>query len=88
MRIHEPREKLEGFRGHRGTCVHCKKPVFMLRMQEVPFTIKPDNCYCIGCGQRYFVETNLSLQEFEYLQWKQKEAGDIGWTASEDMDNG
>lgn len=70
LRINEPSEKIEMF-AHSGECKYCNGIVKMMRDFET-FKLQPDNCQCLLCGQRYFVEIIGSIEEWELNQWKQK----------------
>ena len=76
------KERLEDFRGFRGTCKHCYGPVNM-RVKGDASKLIPDECYCFYCGQRYYVEITMPMKEFEALQNKQLEDGNIGWRFNE-----
>jgi len=64
------------FYAHRGVCNYCRSPVFMAR-DPVTYQLAPNVCWCIACGQRYFVIIEGTLEEFDQMQWEQKAMLDI-----------
>jgi hypothetical protein len=71
LRINSPPEKIEMV-AHSADCRYCNGPVKMMRHNRT-FRLQPDNCSCLGCGQRYFVEILGTIEEWELKQWRQKE---------------
>lgn len=69
MRHQEEKEKIEFF-AHSATCKYCEGIVKMNRNIKT-YELEPNNCYCFGCGQRYYCEVD-NLTEFESQQWQQK----------------
>lgn len=70
LRIDFPPEKIEMV-AHSAECRYCNGIVKMMRDPQ-SFELQPDNCSCLMCGQRYFVEIDVSIEEWERLQWYQK----------------
>ena len=70
IRVNEPPERIEMV-AHSGECKYCGGVVKMTRDMNTG-KLQPDNCYCLMCGQRYFVEINGSIKEWEIKQWMQK----------------
>jgi hypothetical protein len=68
-------EEIE-FHAHEGQCRYCYDPqigpgiVKMYRSLENG-ALHPEKCWCLGCGQRYYVTTS-NIKEWEQEQWKQK----------------
>lgn len=71
VRIGEPPEKIEML-AHSGKCRYCGGVVKMMR-DRTTAKLQPDNCQCLMCGQRYFVEIKGNITEWEIEQWEQKE---------------
>jgi len=71
VRIEEPPEKIEMV-AHSGECRYCGGVVKMPRDMATA-RLQPDKCWCLMCGQRYFVEIGGSIEEWEIEQWRQKE---------------
>lgn len=81
LRVEEPPEKIEMV-AHSADCRYCNGVVKMMRDRETS-KLQPDNCSCLMCGQRYFVEISGIVEEWELKQWRQKEQtfameGDLG----------
>jgi hypothetical protein len=70
LRIGSPPEKIEMF-AHSADCRYCNGVVKMMRDRET-FKLQTDNCPCLMCGQRYFVEISDTIEEWELKQWRQK----------------
>lgn len=70
VRISEPPEKIEMV-AHSGECRYCGGIVKMLRDMNTA-KLQPDKCWCLMCGQRYFVDIKGSIEEWEIEQWNQK----------------
>jgi hypothetical protein len=70
LRINSPPEKIEMF-AHSADCRYCNGPVKMMRHMKT-FELQPNNCSCLGCGQRYFVKIPGTIEEWELKQWRQK----------------
>ena len=70
IRIEEPPEKIKMV-AHSAECRYCKGIVKMMRSMETG-RLQPDNCQCLLCGQRYFVEIEGDIYEWELNQWRQK----------------
>lgn len=75
VRVEEPPEKIE-MTAHSGECRYCGSIVKMSR-DIVTAELQPDKCWCLLCGQRYFVEIRGSIEEWEAEQWRQKELRNI-----------
>lgn len=71
LRISEPPEFLAEMKAHKGVCKYCEFE--FVKMPRDPRTgdLLPDKCWCIVCGQRYFMKIE-NIQVWELLQWKQK----------------
>jgi hypothetical protein len=74
LRITEPPIKCENFRGHSGKCKFCEGIVKMRRSVEFPYTLQPLDCWCLLCGQSYYVELKPGedIGEFDTRQWAEK----------------
>ena len=70
IRVNESPERIEMV-AHSGECKYCGGVVKMMRDWDTA-KLQPDNCHCLMCGQRYFVEINGSIKEWEIKQWMQK----------------
>ena len=70
IRVNEPPEIIEMV-AHSGECKYCEGVVKMMRDMKTA-ALQPDNCFCLMCGQRYFVEIKGSIAEWEVEQWRQK----------------
>lgn len=70
LRINEPPEKIDMV-AWSADCRYCNGMVKMPR-DSATFKIQPDKCWCLMCGQRYFVDITGTIEEFELLQWRQK----------------
>ncbi len=74
---------IEGFRGHRGTCMRqgCEGVVTM-GFDVATMNVIPDNCSCCQCGKFYkYCDKILDsdeLQELSLKLWREKGDGDIG----------
>lgn len=68
-RASNPPEEIT-FHAHAGACRYCKGPVKMMRDPNT-FALVPDNCWCLGCGQPYYVVTD-DIVKWEQDQWRQK----------------
>lgn len=71
----EPTERLEGMVGWEGPCKYCgdKGFVAMLRDSTPPYTVRPENCHCLLCGQHYFMVIE-NLEAFVARQRQEKES--------------
>ena len=69
-RIKKPREYLASMRGHNGVCLYCGSIVKMGRDHET-MHLNPDHCWCLQCGQQYFMIID-DIRAWEEEQWKQK----------------
>lgn len=69
LRIGYPSEPIE-FEAMDGKCGHCGGLVKMPRDPET-MHLQPDKCWCLLCGQRYYVETD-DIQKWELQQALQK----------------
>ena len=69
LRFKQPSEKIEMI-AHKGECHYCGGIVKMPRNSETQ-ALEPDKCWCLRCGQHYYVETD-NIQEWELNQWRQK----------------
>lgn len=84
LRIEEPPEKIEMV-AHSAECRYCKGIVKMMRDMETG-RLQPNNCQCLLCGQRYFVEIEGDIYQWELNQWRQKaEKGDL-WEKMEQLE--
>ncbi len=70
VRVEKPPEKIDMV-AHSADCRYCNGVVKMMRDRET-FGLQPNNCSCLMCGQRYFVEISGSIEEWELKQWRQK----------------
>lgn len=70
IRISEQSEKIEMV-AHSADCRYCNGIVKMMRDNRT-FKLQSDNCSCLMCGQRYYVEIFDTIEEWELNQWKQK----------------
>lgn len=70
LRVNEPAEEIEMV-AHSGVCTYCEGVVKMMRDLKTA-KLQPDKCYCLFCGQRYFVTIKGSIDEWELNQWRQK----------------
>jgi transcription elongation factor Elf1 len=62
--------KLDSMYAHEGKCVLCGEIVKMLR-HSITHRLKPDACYCLHCGQAYYMEIP-DIDAWEVEQWNQK----------------
>ena len=69
VRLKRPTEQIE-LVGHAGDCRYCGGVVKMPRDRKGE--IQPNKCWCLLCGQHYFVEIPGSITEWEWQQWVQK----------------
>ena len=69
IRCYEPSEKIELF-AHSGECRYCDGVVKMRR--TIKGALDPKGCWCLLCGQHYYVEIKGSIDDWEAEQWKQK----------------
>lgn len=74
LRVNEEPELLKEMLAHSGECKYCGTNglVKMVRDKDT-FRLKPDQCYCVVCGQRYYMEI-ADLDAWELKQWQQKTA--------------
>lgn len=70
LRIDYPPEEIEMF-AHSGECRYCNGIVKMIRDTNTG-KLRLDNCWCLLCGQRYYVKIEGSIEEWELNQWEQK----------------
>lgn len=70
LRVNEPSEEIEMV-AHSGVCKYCEGIVKMMRDLKTA-KLQPDNCHCLLCGQRYYVDIKDSISEWELNQWEQK----------------
>lgn len=77
VRVYEPPEKIEMV-AHSAECRHCHGIVKMKRDMGTG-RLQPDDCICLLCGQRYFVEIEGDIYQWELNQWKQKAEKEILW---------
>lgn len=70
LRVETKLEKIN-FHAHSGECKYCGGIVKMARDQET-LQLVLDGCWCLKCGQRYFVKTQMTVEKFDMLQWRQK----------------
>lgn len=70
LRISNPSVKKEMVT-HKGECKYCSGIVKMPRHPET-LKLEPDKCWCLLCGQHYFVEVGYSIDNWELEQWRQK----------------
>ncbi len=84
LRVDEPPEKIDMV-AHSAECMYCEGIVKMMRDMNTA-KLQPDNCQCLLCGQRYFVEIKGDIGEWELNQWRQKaEKGDL-WEIMEQLE--
>lgn len=69
-RIGEPPEEIEMV-AHSGECKYCGGIVKMMRDMKTA-KLQPDNCQCLLCGQKYFVNIKGDIHKWEIEQWRQK----------------
>jgi hypothetical protein len=61
------------FYAHEGKCLDCSGVVKMGRNQDT-MKLLFKNCWCILCGSQFQADLEgLAPEEFEKLQWEQKE---------------
>ena len=72
IRIDGPPEEIEMV-AHACECRYCEGVV---KMKRDPTTgeLMPNECWCLLCGQRYYVKINGDIREWELNQWRQKSA--------------
>lgn len=71
VRINKPPEKIEMV-AHSADCKYCNGIVKMMR-DQITIKLQPDNCSCLMCGQRYYVEIEGGdIDKWEAKQWDQK----------------
>jgi hypothetical protein len=70
IRIENSPEKIEMV-AHSAECRYCNGVVKMMRDRKT-FELQSDNCSCLMCGQRYYVEILGTIEEWELKQWRQK----------------
>lgn len=70
VRVDKVPEKIEMI-AHSGVCRYCQGIVKMKRDMDTG-ALKPDDCWCLLCGQRYYVEIEGDINEWELNQWRQK----------------
>lgn len=69
LRIDRPAEQIE-MHAHKGECKYCGGLVKMSRHLKT-LELEPDNCWCLRCGQHYFVVTD-DIRDWEHKQWREK----------------
>jgi hypothetical protein len=70
-RLENEPEMSEPWHAFRSVCRYCKEGIVMMLRHPKTFKLTPDLCYCINCGQRYFVEI-LDIHKWEQEQFQQK----------------
>jgi len=68
-RFSEPIELLESMYAHKGKCHYCEQEA--VKMPVIESKLDPKNCWCLFCGQRYYMEIE-DLNKWAIEQWKQK----------------
>jgi hypothetical protein len=58
------------FHAHEGRCRYCEGGI--VKMRKTDQTLHPDQCWCIQCGQPYYVEFMGTAEEWNEEQWQQK----------------
>ena len=71
LRVETTSEEIKNFKAHSGECQYCGGIVKMARDQKT-FKLVLDGCWCLRCGQRYYVKTDLSVDDFDKLMWGEK----------------
>jgi hypothetical protein len=71
VRVDQPAEPIV-FDGHRGACRYCAGGLVKMRRDLETWTLKPDDCRCLQCGQAYYVVIEGSLEAWDREQWAQK----------------
>lgn len=80
FRHKEPPEKIV-LHGHQGECRYCyaggdENAPGIVKMPRKPDTLElqPNSCWCLGCGQHYYIELkeNETIEEWEENQWREK----------------
>lgn len=75
FRGHDAHVLLKEMHGHSGVCLFCpdgQGTVKMRRENEEPFRLIPNACWCLLCGQSYFMEIS-DLEAFDRDQWIEKQ---------------
>lgn len=62
--------RLDKMVAHVGKCEVCGRELVKMP-RDTNGKLLPQNCWCLACGQRYFMEIP-NLEEWEHEQWKQK----------------
>ena len=70
-----PPEEIE-FYAHSGKCRYCidedgDPGIVKMWMSLENYALHPEKCWCLGCGQRYYVTTS-NIKEWAEEQWRQK----------------
>lgn len=64
-------KEITNFKAHSGEC-SCGGIVKMAR-NNITLDLEPDKCWCLNCGQHYFVKIKLEdLHKWDTEQWRQK----------------
>ena len=70
-----PAIKLKHMYAFRAECSVCEGGIIMMmRDQSPPHELRPKQCWCIQCGQRYYLEID-DIGKWESEQWMQKSIG-------------
>jgi hypothetical protein len=59
----EAREAIKKFKEFTSTCHYCGWLVMMKSEEAPPYRPRPDDCWCLGCGQRYFCAVSLAEEK-------------------------
>lgn len=70
VRSKEPSEEIVFF-AHAGECRYCPGGIVKMERHPHSFELLPDRCWCLQCGQHYFVRVDNPVT-FEIEQWRQK----------------
>jgi len=70
FRFNEPGEETVFF-AHAAECRYCPGGIVKMTRHPETFALQPDQCFCLQCGQRYFVRVDNPVV-FEIEQWRQK----------------
>lgn len=79
MRVYQVAEPIE-FYGHSGKCRYCIGGIVKMRRSRVDLSLQPDRCYCLQCGQSYYVKIEGDIVAWEQQQWQQKYDADTKQT--------
>jgi hypothetical protein len=71
LRIHQAPEPIE-MHGHQARCRYCHDGIVKMARNERTLALEPDQCWCLLCGQPYFVVIDGDLHTWEARQWQEK----------------